>query len=66
MSPGFHITSPIASCPSALACIVLDALPEPFAQFPVQGDERAADIAPGASLGHQGEGWLTGLALDAK
>ncbi|MGO4642406.1 hypothetical protein AB4Z43_28595 [Mesorhizobium sp. 2RAF45] len=44
-------------------CVVMDALPEPLAHFPVPGDERRPDIAPRASLCHQGKGWFARLAL---
>ena len=47
-------------------CVILDALPEPFAHLAVQSDEGRADIATGAALSHECEGGLAGLPLDAE
>lgn len=43
-------------------CVVLDALPEPFAHLAVQGDERRPDIASRASFCYESERRLASLA----
>jgi len=47
-------------------CVLLDALPEAFANLAVQRDKGRADIAAGAALGHQGKCRFARLALDAE
>ncbi|MER8563550.1 hypothetical protein [Mesorhizobium sp. M0578] len=48
------------------ACTLLYSLPKPFAHFAVQGDKSRADITASTAFGHQCEGGLSDLALDAK